>query len=148
MEMSRELATGLMQANLMAAIVLVFSFGMAVQFFVHYCRSLLAVAGKLPLSERVREALQMQEEQLTRADCRRVWQLAELCPEMERRSRQLSMIRAYSRVLCLSRRLFSWTSASVSRWFEAEQQSCARFVAVVLDRRMAHTQSLLKQDSY
>ncbi len=146
--MSRELAAGLNQANLMAAIVLVFSIGMAIQFFVHYCRSLLVVAGKLPLSVRVREALQIRDEQLTPADCKRVWKLAEVCPEMERRSRQLSIIRAYSFLLRLFQTLSSWAAASVSKWFEAEQQSCARFVAVVLDRRMAHTQSLFKQNSY
>ncbi len=146
--MSRELAAGLNQANVMAAIVFVFSLGMAFQFFVHYCRSLLAVAGKLPLSTRVREALQIREERLTPSDCRRVWKLAEVCPEMERSSRQLHMIRGYSFLLRLFNSLFRWTSASVSNWFGAEQQSCARFVAVVLDRRMAHTQSLLKQNSY
>ncbi len=146
--MSRELAAGLNQANVMAALVFVFSIGMVMQFFVHYCRSLLVVAGKLPLSLRVREALQIKDEQLSPVDCRRVWKLAELCPEMERRSRQLNMIRAYSFLLRLFNTLSSWASASISNWFEAEQQSCARFVAVVLDRRMEHTQSLLKQNSY
>ncbi len=146
--MSSELAAGLNQANVMAALVFVFSIGMVMQFFVHYCRSLLVVAGKLPLSLRVREALQIKDEQLSPVDCKRVWKLAELCPEMERRSRQLNMIRAYSFLLRLFNTLSSWASASFSNWFEAEQQSCARFVAVVLDRRMEHTQSLLKQNSY
>ncbi len=146
--MSSELAAGLNQANVMAALVFVFSIGMVMQFFVHYCRSLLVVAGKLPLSLRVREALQIKDEQLSPVDCKRVWKLAELCPEMERRSRQLNMIRAYSFLLRRFNTLSSWASASISNWFEAEQQSCARFVAVVLDRRMEHTQSLLKQNSY
>ena len=146
--MGNQLAAGLSQTNLVAAFVFVFSVGMAVQFFIHYCRSLLVVAGRLPLSPRVREALQMNGEQLTPAECKRVWELAELCPEMERSSRQLSLIRVYAFLLSLSKALVSWTSAGVGNWFEGEQQLCARFVAVVLDRRMAHTQSLLKQSSY
>ncbi len=146
--MGSQTAMALNQTNLVAAFVFVFSIGMAIEFFVHYCRSLLVVAGRLPLSPRVREALQIKDEQLTSADCKRVWKLAELCPEMERRSRQLSLIRVYSFLLWLSDALFSRVSARVGGWFESEQQLCARFVAVVLDRRMAHTQSLLKQNSY
>ncbi len=146
--MGNQLAVGLNQTNLVAAFVFVFSVAMAIQFFIHYCRSLLAVAGRLPLSPRVREALQMNGEQLTPAECERVWKLAELCPEMERGSRQFSLIRFYAFLLRLSDALFSWASAGVSKWFEGEQQLCARFVAVILDRRMAHTQSLLKQSSY
>src|SRR5574341_720974 len=119
--MGRELATGLNQGNLMAAIVFVFSVSIAIQFFIHYCRSLLVVAGKLPLSARVREALQIGDDRLTPADCRRVWELAEICPEMENRSRQLTMIRVYSCVLRFFRVLSSWASTSVSNWLEAEQ---------------------------
>src|SRR6516164_1236345 len=65
---------------MMAAFIFVVSVVIFLQFFVFYCRSLIAVSAKQPLSPEVQEVTGIQRA-ASGDDFKRVMQLLHLCPE-------------------------------------------------------------------
>jgi len=64
---------------MMAAFIFVVSVVIFLQFFVFYCRSLIAVSAKQPLSPEVQEVTGIQRA-ASGDDFKRVMQLLHLCP--------------------------------------------------------------------
>ena len=64
-----------------AALICVISVAVFLQFFVSYCRSILAVSRKVELSDRVREVSGIANRSVGADDFSKLVQLVRLCPE-------------------------------------------------------------------
>jgi hypothetical protein len=129
---------------MMAAIILVCSVVLFLQFFVFYCRSLIAVSSKQALSPEVKDVTGIQRA-ASGEDFKRVMQLLQLCPERPEDRNGIQAIDAYFSLL----NFVSWTVArlvpSMRLWMETERGQCAYFAAVALERRISFSRDMLAQ---
>ena len=128
----------------MAAFILACSVIFLLQFFISYCRSLIAASVREPLSQEVQEVTGMTRA-ATEEEFARVVQLLQLCPERPEERGEISLIRAYFRILGVIRSTLARIIPSVERWASAERGQCTHFVAVVLGRRIAFSRNLFAQ---
>lgn len=103
-----------------AVLILVFSSVALFQFFMSYCRSVIAASGALPLSEQVREVTGVQGREISSGEFDRLLQLTSLCPESGDDHRAISAIRAYFRILTFARGAFSKVVPGIVSWTETE----------------------------
>src|SRR2546425_3364955 len=85
---------------MMAAVILVVSLAALLQFFISYCRSLIAASAKQPLSVEVQEVTGI----TTGArgeDYPRVMQLLQLCPERPQDRGEVRAVKGYFQLLQL-----------------------------------------------
>ena len=129
---------------MMAAFILVCSIIFLLQFFISYCRSLIAASAREQLSQEVREVTGM-DRPATEEEFARVLQLLRLCPERPEERGEISLIRAYFRMLGIVRSTMARVVPSLERWASAERGQCTHFVAVVLGRRIAFSRNLFAQ---
>ncbi len=129
---------------MMAAFILVCSIIFLLQFFISYCRSLIAASAREQLSQEVREVTGM-ERPATEEEFARVLQLLQLCPERPEERGEISLIRAYFRMLGVIRATVAKAVPSLERWASIERGQCTHFVAVVLGRRIAFSRNLFAQ---
>ena len=127
---------------MMAAIILVFSVAALLQFFISYCRSLIAASAKQPLSREVQEVAGL-EFAPRGEDYVRVRQLLQLCPERPQDRGEIRAVNGYFHLLNLVRGTIARVVPSVRAWTEMQRGQCAYFAAVALDRRIAFSRDLL-----
>lgn len=128
----------------MAAFIFVVSAILLLQFFVSYCRSLIATSMKQPLSEEVREVAGIPQT-ASGDDFARVLQLVQLCPDRPEDRGDLRAVAAYFRLLNFVRATVARVVPALIAWTEAERGQCAYFAAVALDRRIAFSRDMLAQ---
>ena len=128
-----------------AAIILVFSSVALLQFFISYCRSVIAASSASPLSEQVREVTGIQDREIRGEEFIRLLQLTNLCPDSGSDHWAIAAVRAYFRMLGFARATLWRVIPGIVSWTEAELSGCARFAAVALDRRIAHSRDLMAQ---
>jgi hypothetical protein len=126
----------------MAAIIFVVSAIALLQFFISYCRSLIAASMKQPLSEEVREVAGIPKTACG-DDFARVLQLVQLCPDRPEDRGDIRAVAAYFRLLNFVRATVARLIPSLTAWTEMERGQCAYFAAVALDRRIAFSRDLL-----
>jgi hypothetical protein len=129
---------------MMAVVILVCSLILMLQFFVSYCRSLIAASAKEPLSLEVQEVTGISRS-ASADDFSRVIQLLNLCPERPEDRSQLRVVGAYYRLLGLVRSTIALFAPSLKAWADRERALCAYFAAVTLGRRIAFSRDLLAQ---
>ena len=127
----------------MAAFILACSIVFLLQFFVSYCRSLIAASAREQLSQEVQEVTGMS--QPTEEEFARVVQLLQLCPERPEERGEIGLIRTYFRMLGVLRATAARIVPSLERWTSTERSQCTHFVAVVLGRRIAFSRNLFAQ---
>jgi hypothetical protein len=115
------------------------------QFFVSYCRSLIAASGAVPLSEQLREVAGIGNLQVRGEQFGRLLQLARLCPDPGNDSRGIEAVRAYFKLLNLVKAASRRLVPNLATWTDRERSGCAYFVAVALERRIAHSRGLMAQ---
>jgi hypothetical protein len=129
---------------MIAAIILVCSVVFLLQFFVSYCRSLIAASIKHPLSAEVQDVTG-----ITSAargdDFERVVQLLQLCPDRPEDRSGLQAIGAYFGLLSFVRATLARIVPSLSSWTETERGQCTYFAAVTLERRIAFSRDMFAQ---
>jgi hypothetical protein len=129
---------------MMGALILVCSVVFLLQFFVSYCRSLIAASVKHELSPEVLDVTG-----LTKAtsgeDFARVVQLLFLCPDRPEDRSEVRAIGAYFRLLNFVRVTLARLAPTTQAWIERERNQCTYFAAVTLDRRIAFSRDLLAQ---
>jgi hypothetical protein len=129
---------------MMAAIILVCSIVLLLQFFVSYCRSLIAASSKQALSPEVKDVTGIQRG-ASGEDFLRVMQLLQLCPERPEDRKGIQAIGAYFSLL----NFLGWTVArlvpSLRDWMETERGQCTYFAAVALERRISFSRDMLAQ---
>ncbi len=129
---------------MMAVFILACSIIFLLQFFISYCRSLIASSVREPISQEVQEVTGMSRP-AAEEEFARVVQLLQLCPERPEERGEISLIRAYFRMLGVFRSIAARVVPSVERWTSSERGQCTHFVAVVLGRRIAFSRNLFAQ---
>jgi len=130
---------------MIAALICVISLAAFLQFFVSYCRSILASSRKVELSDRVREVTGIASESVGADDFDRLLQLVRLCPERADDQTEIRAVGTYYGLLYLVGRLTRPLIPSVAAWVEQERKSCSYFAAVALDRRISYSRDLFSQ---
>ncbi len=128
----------------MAAVILVCSIIFLLQFFISYCRSLIASSSRESLSQEVQDVTGMARP-ASEEEFARVVQLLQLCPERPEERGEVSLIRAYFRMLGVMRSSLARIVPSLERWTSSERGQCTHFAAVVLGRRIAFSRNLFAQ---
>lgn len=129
---------------MMAGIILVCSVVLFLQFFVFYCRSLIAVSAKQALSPEVQDVTGIQRT-ASGEDFKRVMQLLQLCPERPEDRNGIQAIGAYFRLLNFLRATLARIVPSLRAWTEVERGQCTYFAAVALERRISFSRDMLAQ---
>ena len=127
---------------MMAAVILVVSLAALLQFFISYCRSLIAASAKQPLSVEVQEVTGI----TTGArgeDYPRVMQLLQLYPERPQDRGEVRAVKGYFQLLQLVRATLARPLPSLHDWTKFQQGQCTYFAAVALDRRIAFSREML-----
>lgn len=130
---------------MIAALICVISLAALLQFFVSYCRSLIAEYSKLELSEQVREVTGIESQTVGGDEFDRLLQLVRLCPARGDDGPKIRAVGAYYSLLNLIRSAFRGLGLGLASWAESERQHCSYFAAVALDRRIAYSRDLLAQ---
>ena len=130
---------------MIAALILVISVAALLQFFVSYCRSLVASCSGVDLAEETRELTGIQHRSAHAEEFPRLMLLVGLCPERDDDRFEVRAVRWYYRLLSLLRAVLRRFVPSVADWAESERNSCAYFAAVALDRRIAYNRDLMAQ---
>jgi hypothetical protein len=129
---------------MMASIILACSIVLLLQFFVSYCRSLIAVSSKQILSAEVKDVTGIQR-LASGDDFKRVMQLLQLCPERPEDRNSVQAIGVYFSLLNLLRSTLARIVPSTLAWTELERGHCAYFAAVALERRISFSRDMLAQ---
>lgn len=129
---------------MMAGVILVCSVVLFLQFFVFYCRSLIAVSAKQALSPEVQDVTGIQRT-ASGEDFKRVMQLLQLCPERPEDRNGIQAIGAYFRLLNFLRATLARIVPSLRVWTEVERGQCTYFAAVALERRISFSRDMLAQ---
>jgi hypothetical protein len=132
---------------MIAALILAVSFAVLLQFFVSYCRSLIAACAGEELSLDAREVTGINGRSVAGDEFGRLVQLIQLCPEAGADGNRLRAVGLYFRMMNLLRDTGRRLAPTVADWAEAERQACAYFAAVALDHRIAHSRDLLAEQS-
>lgn len=129
---------------MMAAFIFIVSVVIFLQFFVFYCRSLIAVSSKQPLSAEVLDVTGIKRA-VSGEDFKRVMQLLQLCPERPEDRNGIQAIGAYFRLLNFLRSTLAHLIPSMQAWTESECAQCTYFAAVALERRISFSRDMLAQ---
>jgi hypothetical protein len=125
------------------ALILIFSLVAMLQFFLSYCRSVIAGSVACPLSEQVREVTGIKGHEIRGEEFIRLLQLASLCPASGTDHTPITAIRAYFRMVTFARTILRRAIPGVVSWTESELSKCAHFAAVALDRRISYSRDLM-----
>ena len=128
---------------MIAAIILACSVVFLLQFFISYCRSLIAASTKQALSAEVQDVTGIATSP-SAEDFPRVVQLLQLCPDRPDDRGDIRAVGVYFRLLGLLRGMASLTP-SVRAWTEKERDQCTYFAVVALDRRIAFSRDMMAQ---
>jgi len=129
---------------MMAGIIFVCSVVFLLQFFVSYCRSLIAASIKHPLSAEVQDVTGIKSA-ATGEDFDRVVQLLQLCPDRPEDRSGMQAIGAYFGLLGFVRGTLARLVPSLRAWTETERGQCTYFAAVTLERRIAFSRDMFAQ---
>jgi len=127
-----------------ALFILICSVAFLLQFFVWYCRSLLAASAAQPLTPEVQDVTGISRS-ASGDDFSRIVQLLHLCPERPEDRRELWAVGAYYGFLGFLRSTVAHLVPSLKGWTDSERGLCAYFAAVELGRRIAFSRDLLAQ---
>jgi len=128
----------------MATLIFILSAAALLQFFISYCRSLIAASIKQPLSAEVRDVTGIPSA-AAGDDFARVIQLLDLCPERPEERGRIRAINLYFRLLNLVSSTLARFVPSLMAWTDMERGQCTYFAAVTLDRRIAFSRDMLAQ---
>jgi hypothetical protein len=129
---------------MIAAIIFTCSVVFLLQFFVSYCRSLIAASARQVLSPEVQDVTGISTK-ASGEDFARVIQLLRLCPDRPEDRGEIRAIGVYFSLLNLMRGTLAQAVPSILAWTEKERDQCTYFAAVALDRRIAFSRDLLAQ---
>jgi hypothetical protein len=115
------------------------------EFFLYYCRSILASSKRIQLPAGVCEAAGVDRSGVAPGDFARFLGLVRLCPEESADHRSICAVWAYYSLVHALGRVSHGLVPRVESWAEKEQRNCSHFAAVALDRRISYTRRLLAQ---
>lgn len=130
---------------MIAALILAASTISLLQFFVFYCRSIIAASRTQVLSVQTRDVTGIVDARVAGDDFHRILELVQLCPDRREDRLHIRAIHGYYGLLNLLRLTLARMLPDVGAWTERERGSCAYFAAVTLDRRIAFSRNLMAQ---
>jgi hypothetical protein len=122
---------------MIAACILLLSFGAASQFVLAYCRTLLLTYEKVSLSAGTLDLTGLTGESWQPLDFDRLMGLARIAPTLLDDAVEIRAVTAYYRVVNFSGRIVAPFSSAAREWVQQELSRCTYFAAVTLDRRLA-----------
>ncbi|HEY6129090.1 MAG TPA: hypothetical protein VIW23_12995 [Candidatus Acidoferrum sp.] len=129
---------------MMASVILICSVVLLLQFFISYCRSLIAASAKEPLPLEVQEVTGISRV-ASPDDFSRVVQILHLCPDRPEDRTSLRAVGAYYHFLGFVRSTIALAAPRLKSWTDTERAQCTYFAAVALGRRIAFSRDLLAQ---
>ncbi len=130
---------------MIAAAIFLISFLTLLQFFIFYSRSLIAESRGHKLSSQALEICGLERKGMTDGQFRRLLQLISLCPDPGGDQMGVRVVAVYFHLLAVAQTLLSWAIPSARPWIEAERDGCAHVAAVILDRRIAYSRTMVAQ---
>src|SRR5215472_5177295 len=106
------------------------------QFALFYWRAMLAGAAEQPVSDRVLAAAQMANGQLSGQDFATLVKLHALTPDLNPGSSGMGLVRLYYAIVGGIGAFVGRKVPSIGEWSQRETAICARYAAVVVDRRL------------
>ena len=119
-----------------AAMLFAISIAALSQFALFYWRAMLAGAAELPVSDRVFAAVHPESGELTGQDFSALVKLHELTPDLNPGSSGMGLVRLYYAVVAGIGALLGRYLPAIATWSQREAFVCARYAAVVVDRRL------------
>jgi hypothetical protein len=119
-----------------AAMLLTISIVALSQFALYYWRAILAGVAAQPVSDRVLIAARVEGGRFTARDFQALAGLHALTPELYPNRGGLGFVRLYFRAVEALGSLAGARVPVVAAWSECERATCARYAAVLIDRRL------------
>ena len=129
---------------MIAVIILAISLIGFLQFFVFYCRSIIAASADQPLPKDVQDVTGIVRT-APPDEFSRVIQLLKLCPDRPEERGQLRAVTTYYKFLGVIRSTIAVAVPSLKSWADHERGQCTYYAAVALGRRIAFSRDLLAQ---
>jgi len=117
---------------MIASILFMVSIVAFAQFGLYYWRATISGVAAQTISERIRVAAGISAATIGAQDFRNILSLKDLSPDLRGRSGSLTVIRSYFTIV---EKLGSIVPA-MANWSNAEMGTCARYVAVLMDRHL------------
>lgn len=130
---------------MIAALIFVLSVVAMLQFFVFYCRSVIASSRTQVLSVQARDVTGLSDAPAQGDQFERILELVQLCPELRSDRNEIRAVHLYFGLLNCLRATMAQLLPDVGAWTERERGGCAYFAAVALDRRIAFNRNLMAQ---
>lgn len=106
------------------------------QFALFYWRAMLAGAAEQPVSDRVLQAAHVEDGHFTGQDFATLVKLHDMTPDLNPGTNGMGLVRAYYAVVDGIGSFLGQHIPSVALWSQREAAVCARYAAVVVDRRL------------
>lgn len=119
-----------------AAMLFAISVVALAQFALYYWRAVLSGVACQPVSSAVFEAVRVPEAELRGADFEKLASLLDLTPELKGAQGGLGSVSIYYQLVGSASSLFGKLIPAVATWGEQERVLCARYAAVMVDRRL------------
>ena len=119
-----------------AAMLFAISIVALAQFALYYWRAVLSGVASQPVSSAVYDAVHVPETELRGADFEKLASLLDLTPELKGAQGGLGSVGAYYKIVGKISDLFGKLSPALAVWSEQERVLCARYAAVVVERRL------------
>jgi hypothetical protein len=128
---------------MITGLILVLSSVACLQFFISYCRSVIAASGAFPLSEQVWEVTGIKDREIRGEEFERLVQLTSLCPDSGTDHRGIVAVSAYFGMVRFVNKTLRGVIPGIVSWTESELSGCAHFAAVALDRRISNSRDMM-----
>jgi hypothetical protein len=123
---------------MLSLFILLFSGFALIRFAVSQWRAIWITAANQPLSEALQLTAGIDGAAIAGEDFGRLMNLCDqLSPELKKSSPWLSEVSTYYGAISRVQRFSKTTIPSLANWAAREMQTCARYVAVVLDQNLA-----------
>jgi hypothetical protein len=127
---------------MISALVLAASILGLAEFFIAYCRSLIAATAEHVLSDQAGKLAGAMGNRVSPESFAPIMQLVKLCPKLVNRNDGVTAVKAYFAVMTVLASASRTLGLGVTNWADHERTGCAFFAAVALDRRIAHNRQL------
>ena len=123
---------------MLSLFILIFSSLALIRFAVAQWRAIWISSANQPVSESLQLATGIDAAAIGAQDFGRLMNLCDqLSPELKKSSPWLSEVSIYYRAVAELERVCNASIPSISAWASREMQTCARYVAVILDQNLA-----------
>jgi|SRR6516164_7357968 hypothetical protein len=119
-----------------AAMLFAISVVALAQFALYYWRAVLSGVASQPVSSAVFEAVRVPGNRLCGSDFEKLASLLELTPELKGAQGGLGSVALYYNLVRKISDLFGELIPTLAAWGEQERVLCARYAAVMVDRRL------------